>query len=250
MARATKNHFYIAYSGNKRDEAETTYDKINFEGITTIIEPFCGSCAISYYINTRKEGLKYILNDDNENLKKMYELMQDDEKIEEFETEYRRLTADIDKAKYNTIIKDKTLMAWFIKNNIYAIRQGLFPLKLAETKKDINLREKPIFNFFRNADIEFHSMNGVDLVEQYKDNPECLLYIDPPYINTCNQYYDYGKGIDNIYEYLYYNPIDQMTAKIVLTLENNYIIIMLFNKFIKETYDKKYQTSKKRQNTC
>lgn len=41
-----KNHFIFSYAGNKRNEAENIAEKINFDNITTIIEPFCGSAAI------------------------------------------------------------------------------------------------------------------------------------------------------------------------------------------------------------
>jgi len=50
-----KNHFFIAYSGNKREEVNTIHDYIKPKltpSITTIIEPFCGTSALSYYIST------------------------------------------------------------------------------------------------------------------------------------------------------------------------------------------------------
>ena len=76
-----KNHFYMSYAGNKRNEVKDIYNHIDFENITTIIEPFCGSCAMSYYISTQKQGLKYIFNDNNKYLKEMYEIIIDDNKI-------------------------------------------------------------------------------------------------------------------------------------------------------------------------
>ena len=61
---AMKNHFIIAYPGNKRQEVEIIYKNLDFNNITTIIEPFCGSCALSYYISTiHPKKYKYILND-------------------------------------------------------------------------------------------------------------------------------------------------------------------------------------------
>ncbi len=40
------------YHGNKREAIETIYNNLNFDNIETIVEPFCGSCALSYYIWT------------------------------------------------------------------------------------------------------------------------------------------------------------------------------------------------------
>jgi site-specific DNA-adenine methylase len=44
-----KNHFYISYFGNKRNEVIDIVKCIpKLETYEKIIEPFCGSCAISY----------------------------------------------------------------------------------------------------------------------------------------------------------------------------------------------------------
>ena len=63
-----KNHFIISYAGNKRQESNYIYeyikDKLN--DIEYIIEPFCGSSALSYYLSTLyPHRFKYILNDNN-----------------------------------------------------------------------------------------------------------------------------------------------------------------------------------------
>ena len=58
-----KSHFYIHYSGNKIKEMKDLYPYLDFTNITTIIEPYAGTCAVSYYISTQKQGLTYILND-------------------------------------------------------------------------------------------------------------------------------------------------------------------------------------------
>lgn len=45
-----QNHFIFSYPGNKRNEAEEFIKQANFDGVEKIIEPFCGSAAISFYI--------------------------------------------------------------------------------------------------------------------------------------------------------------------------------------------------------
>ena len=80
-----KNHFYIGYAGNKRQEVEIIYNSLNLSNITTIIEPYCGTCAISYYIWLKHPNLKFILNDNNIYLKEIYEIIKDDVKCIEFE---------------------------------------------------------------------------------------------------------------------------------------------------------------------
>jgi len=46
-----KNHFYMPYFGNKRTEVSIIYKHLDLNNITTIIEPYAGSAAISYYIS-------------------------------------------------------------------------------------------------------------------------------------------------------------------------------------------------------
>ena len=60
-----KSHFYMSYFGNKRMEVETIFNNQDFTNITTVIEPYCGSCAMSYYISTQYSNIDYVLNDNN-----------------------------------------------------------------------------------------------------------------------------------------------------------------------------------------
>ena len=57
-----KNHFVFSYAGNKRKEVEEIYKNINFNNITTILEPFCGSCSLSYYIWTLNKVVMNFIN--------------------------------------------------------------------------------------------------------------------------------------------------------------------------------------------
>lgn len=240
-----KNHFYIAYSGNKRNEVKDIYDNLDLSGVNVIIEPYCGSCAISYFISTKKSGLKYILNDNNKYLKEMYELMIDDNKIDKFEEEYKKLFIDLDKNKYNEIVKKEGLLYWMLKNKYYCLRPGLYPLESRKCSKELKLKQTPIYKFFKNENIEFLNMDGVECYKKYKDDETNLLLLDPPYLSSYNDFYFDSSTL--IYEYLFNNDIEKEKAKIYLILENMWIIKMLFknNKFVFE-YNKKYEGSKKK----
>lgn len=235
------NHFYISYHGNKRQEVKIIYENINFENIKTVVEPFCGSCAMSYYISTQRKGLKYILNDNNKYLKEMFELMKDDNKITEFEKEFKNKVKSFkdNKEKYNEIVKEDNLLSWFIKHKIYSIRPGLYPSS-RKYKETVNLKEFPIYNFFKNNDITFYNEDALSIYQKYKNSKENLILLDPPYINSCNDFYIIKNM--NIYEYLCENNIKKEKARIILILENIWIVKLLFknNKIIHE-YQKKYE---------
>ena len=236
----------MAYAGNKRNEVEGLYNEIKdkLKNIKTIVEPFCGSSAFSYYLSLQHpKKFKYILNDNNSYLIQLYKIMSNEEEIEKLITKLNILIEDLTKEKYNKILKEDNLESWFIKNKIYSIRPGLYPLDYKP--KDFNdLKKCPIINFLKTEDIEFKNIEGVEIVEQYKDDNNALIFLDPPYICSFNDFY-YNSKI-NIYEYLYNNPIVNFKALILLCLEDNWIIKLIFKNFIKSSYNKTYETTKKK----
>ena len=64
---------------------------------------------------------------------------------------------------------------------------------------------------------------------------------------SCNDYYSDSKV--NIYQYLYFNKINDMQALILLCLENIWIIELLFKDNIKHEYEKFYKNNNKKKTT-
>ena len=82
-----RNHFIISYAGNKRQEVERIEEYLHnkLDGIDTIIEPFCGSSAMSCYLSMKyPRRFKYILNDLDPMLIELYHLMKDKVLFDEF----------------------------------------------------------------------------------------------------------------------------------------------------------------------
>lgn len=246
-----KNHFMIAYSGNKRNECVDLYNEIKdkIENIKYIIEPFCGSSAFSYYMSLQHpKKFKYILNDNDNFLIELYETARDETKLNEFVIKINNILIDINKEKYDKLNKNE-LIGWFIHHKIYCIRPGLFPLesKTKTIKRDITLiKNSPIIKFLRTESIIFKNIDGIDIINEYKNNNNCLIFIDPPYLLACNDMYKSSKV--NVYEYLYINKITDFKSIVLLCLESNWIINLLFSGLIKKNYNKLYQLSKKKTN--
>ena len=242
-----KNHFFISYAGNKRNEVDEIFDYIKdkLDCINIIVEPFCGTSAFSYYLSLLyPKKFKYILNDNNKYLIELYNIAKDEIKYNKLIEDLNLLTKDIDKEKYNKIVKEDTLNGWTIKNKIYTIRAGLYPLEETKKKRDFeSFRTIPIINFLRTENIEFSNIDGIEIIKKYESNPNALIFIDPPYLLTCNDFYKNPNV--NIYEYLNSNNIDNNKSFTILVLEDNWIIKLLFKNNIKRTYDKIYQTTKK-----
>lgn len=243
-----KNHFYIAYTGNKRNEfneIETYINKIfdNFENnIDTIIEPFCGSCAFSYCISLKHpKKFKYILNDMDENLIYLLNAIKNENSRLDLEKNINEKLKNIkNKDDYNNL---EGFYRWFIHNKYYYIRPGLYP---PENKfKNINLNECPFTKFILNENIEFINMDGRNLIQKYYNDETKLIFVDPPYIISCNALYTNKTGL-NIYEWFYNNKINDSKCWFIIVLEDNWIINLLFNENIKHSYNKLYQHSKKK----
>lgn len=239
-----KNHFIIPYNGNKREEVEILYEKIKnkLDDIDIIIEPFCGSCAMSYYISTKHPNkFKYVLNDNNDFLIKLLNIMKDENKYIEFIENINKIIIKItDKETYIKHTNKDTFEGWFIGHKIYNIRPFLYP-----QGKPIKIitKQAPIIDFLRTENIEILNNNGIDIYEKYKNNSKSLILIDPPYIMTNNSWY---KTPDtNIYEVLNNDDIKKCKSKICLMLNDNFIIKLIFKGCNIDEYDKKYQTTKK-----
>lgn len=244
-----QNHFYIAYFGNKRNEVLEIEKHINMDNITHVIEPYCGSCAISYYLWTKYPNITYVLNDNNKYLKEMYEIIINDDKRLDFENKINDIVPQLlnDKTQYLLKIKEQTIYGWFIKNKIYNIRPGTYPNDLRGFKNKIDLTKCNIYNFFKNGNIIFTCEDGIICYNNYKDNNNNLIFLDPPYIQTEISYYK--ESNTNIYEYLYENNIMDNKTQICLILQDIFIIRLLFKDQIKHSYSKKYMNHEKRRTT-
>ena len=146
-----RNHFLIAYAGNKRTEVENIYKQMSgiINDITTIIEPFCGSSAVSYYISLQHPlKFKYILNDNNINLVKLYEIARDPVLLDELIIKLNIMSIDINKEKYLTFAKNLNIFEnWLYINKIYCLRAGLFPNDGRKIVDFNSLKKCPIINF-------------------------------------------------------------------------------------------------------
>ena len=239
---ASKNHFYFPYTGNKRNEIPDIVKLLpNVDDITTIVEPFCGSSSFSYNIALLHPGkFKYVLNDNNHHLMDLYKLVKNKKKLKAFEKEINDIAKTLTKDEYTNLPRN-TLIRYYIHNKIHSIRAGLFNQKY--NYKPIKLSESPIFVFLTNEKITFSCMDGVSCYKKYKTDPKALIFMDPPYLMACNDFYD-NSDVD-IYQHLYLNKIENESAHVMLCLEWSWIIKLLFETSKYITYNKTYQISKK-----
>ena len=253
-----KNHFIFSYAGNKRNEVENLYNHIDLEGIETIIETNCGSSALCYYISTKHpKKYKYILNDIDPNLIKIYKTLMNEEESKKLEIEVNKMIDIFNKFKtdeerkvyWEPIMKNQSDIYKYVFIKKYAVLNGrLMPL-IERTKqiKKLVLTDIPVYYFLNNENIIISEKTDINVIDEYKNDSTALLFIDPPYIQTNNTWYNTHDM--NIYEYLYNNNINSFESKVYLILEKIWIIELLFkSNSIVSNYNKTYQTGKKKTN--
>lgn len=246
-----KNHFFIPYYGNKRQEVEKIYNEIkdDIDKYDIIVEPFCGSSAFSYYVwlNNKDKNKTYVLNDNNKLLMELYVICKDEDKFKKLYEDLIKLQEQvINKEEYLKIVKkaNTDLISYIFIHKIYTIRPGLYPISKKFTIDSWkNFYNAPIIDFIRNAKISFTNIDAIDVYNYYKGNKKALIFLDPPYLASENSWYKDPKV--NIYEYLFDNDITKEKAFILICLENNWIIKLLFKGKKSIVYDKKYEASKK-----
>ena len=248
-----KNHFILAYAGNKRMECEKIYNVLVENKILDnkeyIIEPFCGTSAISVYISIKHpKKYKYILNDNNKYLIELYKILSDAEQLKIFIEKINNLCFNdknirddnfINKDEYLSLINKGDVYGWFISYKYYTRVPGLYPGRKAIKLNYENIIKLGIIKFLKEEDIKFYNTIGIEIIEKYEDDKK-LLILDPPYLALDNSFYK-ESGL-NIYEYLYNNKIKNVIA----ILNGYWINDIIFSKYKKISYEKLYQINKKK----
>lgn len=246
------NHFFFRYVGNKRQEAKNFIDKCSLYGVKNIYELFCGSSAISFNLwLIYGNKYNYYLNDNCEMIINIYNTFKN-EALEEIEKKINDIKNSINNKEdwvrifKNNNNKDVYLNIFFLKYSKFG-RLGFYDNDLRYLKKDYSLSKLQLkfLEFIKSPNVYISNNDWFDLFDKNKDNEEALFIFDPPYMESCNDFY-LEKTI-NIYEYFYKNKMENFRSNIYFILEDTWIIRMLFeNNQIIDSYNKKYEISKKK----
>ncbi len=243
-------HFPCRYPGNKRKEVKHLEEHIDFTGIKTIIEPFCGTSAMSYFLSKKLTGVKYILNDIDKDLIKIYDLLKT---VNSEEIIYQiNLIKDRIKCKedFNEIAKEYkedncvykyiylTKSSFFGTRNLYSTTRKMSPLPFKFNKEQLEF-----IKFVKSENVIIKNLDWKEIYDQYKDDKESLILMDPPYLMSFNDFYIKNVGFQNVYEYFSKSP--DFSCDIYFIVELNWIIKLLFKNCKIIEYNKHYEMSHK-----
>jgi len=243
----------LPYIGSKRTDIK--FFELYFPNdIKTICEPFSGSSYVSLYLYSKNDKIKTIINDNDNNLIKYYQQMKNNS-IEQIEN-YNNLVETInDKIKYknfkdnylNSKLNDNLLASHYLfYNKFHGTRIGLYPNKKIN-KLNID-KYKIYFEWIKN--IIIFNLDYTEIFNKYKNDKDMFLFIDPPYLSSYNAYYDlFSKDIgqDNTKMFIdILSLLKTAKCKIMLIINKNALTDFIYKDFIKGSYDRIYQFTKKK----
>ena len=254
--------FYFPWMGGKRTEFKHIDNYLQNNTYDTFVEPFCGSSATSFLNHSKnKIDCKYHLNDTDETLIKL--LMDIQKNTSESYFKFCNDSCiDLTKEKYKKIINDyknditNTSLFFFFKR-VYNIHPGLYPdpnnkrskLQYSHTQKHIDLDK-----FYKNAKLT--NLDYMDILNQYKNDENAFVYLDPPYLDSCNSsYHNYNTSSNDVMDdknmiiidhtLVYIDIIEFLKTckcKVIMIINKNAINSFIYNDFIIDEYEKKYNT--------
>jgi site-specific DNA-adenine methylase len=236
----------MPYPGNKRSEYKYFKHIINTD-YDIIIEPFCGSSAISFNLwkeNGGKDKI-YYLNDNDRILISFYNLIKSEEPEKILNELNKILTRIPDKETFRIEYKkkNKTIYEELFFKKYYCMSEGIYPSDRCKNNFKFNKEQLLFFQFIKSQNVIISNKEWIDIFEEYKNNEKALFMFDPPYLNSYNVSYKLNESYKvniNVYKYFYENNINDYKSHIVFILEDTWIIQLLFNANIKTTYDKSY----------
>lgn len=230
--------------GNKTNDIKFFKDRLPTD-CKIVVEPFCGTCAISKYMSNIYNDLQYHLNDLDENI---FLILNDIDGYIEFKKDtnnkYKDFVLNDDDTKYKyirwkTYVEniDNKFTKIFVQENF--IKGSMFRCS------NVNPDPKDILLY--NTAIKTNK-DYIDIMEQYEDDKDAFLFIDPPYLFSDNSGYVPQKDdTDSTYIIVYLSQfLMRCKCKIMIIINDLKILRHLFGDYVKGDYSRTYQLSKKK----
>lgn len=207
-----------------------------------IVEPFCGSCAVTLNIFPDHTNNQYHFNDLDINV---YNIINDTQGYIDFKDTMRIEYANFQSNNSSTI-------DW--KNHVKTINNKF---------KDIYIQEKFIRgSVFKETKKGNYDPNHISIFEkatktnndykvvmdQYKNNSNTFIFLDPPYLFSDNSGYVPQREESDMTEILIYilEYLKTSQCKVMLIINDLKILRYLYNDFIKGEYARIYLLTKKK----
>ena len=247
------SHFPISYSGNKRNEFKHLKSKLNEQMKTcnTVIEPFCGSSAVSFNLWLEHgEKKKYILNDNNPFLIHLYRIIKTG-KLEELINELHEIRKTINtKDEHHAFVEghgrkysdfnEKNFIKWIYANVFYKLRPGVWDSSgKSKTEWKFQKLKLKFIEFIKSENVIITNEDWKAIFLKHVGDETALFFFDPPYIEANN----YGYMCKKTDFYDYFSSDVEMKAKFMAVLGKTPEVAHIFRKYSIFEYDKQYMVA-------
>ncbi len=242
------SQFILNYVGTKYQESKML--NLNIDHYDTIVELFGGSFGFSRFLwlNKNYKDKKYIIYDNNKELIDFYNYLKNTN-IKLFLQEYNSLCDTIFELfktnKDKSQIKTKDSINWIEEN---VVDTNLKFLLIS------NIKSSPVSRVYWKKNFAFEDMFACcEFIHQdftlidlsIYDKQKTLLYCDPPYAFECNSFYikkEEDTQYKNFWERLIYLFKDD-NYNCILIHSYNFLVDYILQKYVHQTYLKKYGTT-------
>lgn len=256
--------FYFAYFGNKRREIPLIEKEITalIESgqIDKIVEPFCGSGALSFHLHKKYgDKLEYHLNDNDGRLIDFLTEIKKQGSCKSFFDYINEVCKDLTKERFADIVKKgkpDNLRDWVFSRKVYGSRHFQCPVINGPRKYggyDYTKYEK-LDSFVTSEKTHFTHGDYLQCFQKYRDDPKALIFVDPPYLDSFNSCYLSHSGIslsaereiiDMTRVFIDIVELLQNRAKVVTIQNSNHLTRHLYRDFFQFEYAKNYSLTRK-----
>ena len=231
----------IAYQGSKRKELKIIkeYQPKQFD---EIIDVFGGGANVTlYYL---KEDYKVQYNDILSSMCSLLTTLKDNEKTDKLIKEYNEVVKNNTTEKFYKIF-DKEFIISEEARLIYlsgSCFRSLLSRRMPNYRKGVLAKCKKIEYYKKFAELlkplKITNKDYKDILEQYKNDSNKFLYLDPPYVSKNTN--DYGVNF-SIKDLIYIKKfMGQCKCKVMLHIDFTGYTYDLFKQYIKHYYSVKY----------
>lgn len=248
------------YTGSKKNDIKyiVPYLPINIQKMT-IVEPFGGSAALSYYLMNHYDNLYIHINDIDKNTYKMYKIIQNN-KQKHFVNNMSKIVNKFKEPKTkkqteNIINKLRSLNS---PESMYILRQIQFRPnsktirygRITQYKNRIKSGNITILKTIIPNDVTLTVTNDdyKKILIKYINNQKTFLFLDPPYLidrNDINDIYDILTFNDEDFIYIR-NWLKKCKCYVMIVVLDSAFMRLCFEGYVKHEYEKIYQLTKKK----
>jgi site-specific DNA-adenine methylase len=252
------NDFYYKFAGNKRRELHHISDIVEkiLPSVSIVVEPFGGSASFSRWLYKSRKDITYKISDVDKELVyfcntfhtdpegilaraiQLTSEIQDNDTFKETWKRYKAgQTPEEDRAAYLLLFKK-----WCGASSLptYCAQRPKYRKYLEWTATSSE--------FFRAVPYEMRHFKEV--LDEYKDNPAALLFLDPPYLSTSNEWYYFkdkptnGMSANEMMWQSIRDVFENGKCRVILIVKHDMWMDLLFAKYKATSYAKKYEGSK------